>query len=790
MFMDNGHGLILPDKRGRPIAAMNFITERIVRINIAIDGRFGQAGFADDILTPPYENVKQQDIRGLSPDGSSYVEHSGFKVELDENGRFLSFFHKSDQAFLKQDLSGADGRRLEFHIKEGEGFYGFGEWFNGFRRESGELLLYNKESPAFLQHKQTYSAFPCFLSDRGYMVAVLNGHRGRVNINKSPGILSLDFSGGFLDYLVVYGPSFKKILEEYTGLTGRPPLLPIWSFGLWNTSYPVENQEETMNRVKKHRDKAFPLDAVILDYHWEEGFHNFKWRKNIFPDPDQMIKELKENGVKLGLIYTPYINQKVFSLYKHLVRLYVKNAPAGVPFFSHDSADDIYNEGLQRGFLAHPKITWWLGRGGAVDFTNPEAVDWWFEFQKPLLDQGVYFFKNDGGEYLPEKGSKSALGLDPEEYHNVYGFYYAKALFEKLTDYHQGRRPLIFSRTTWIGTQRYPAVFLGDQTPEFKHIQATMRCGLNMSLQGFAYWGADVLSLYRRPNEELHMRYSQWALLCPIARYFSAPGEDARDPWGISDICAESFKRHLELRMSLLPYYYRLAFEAHEFGLPIVRPLILEFQDDEQVKYNWRQAMIGEAIMIAPVLTAGAKEQSVYFPKGTWFSYWDGTEYQGPAMHVIKLKPDYLPVFIRGGHPLTLGPVCQYIPEDHRFTELEIHLYPPYTSGSYIYEDDGLTLEYKDKARAFQRILFSMNNEAGTLSILMEAAKGSFNGRPVDRKVVFVIHKAPEIEEITFDSAAGVDEEINWQYDKAGQRLFISGMFPTEMENKIEIIFK
>ena len=699
-----------------------FSGKNTVRITVSNDNDFNEAPFVKDVLMP---HEYHEDISSTC---FSEISHN-------KNKRLLKI------GFADKTLEiQVDPVRLSFDINtcQDEGFYGFGEWFNAFRRISGELTIHNLESPAFLQHKQTYSAFPCFLSDRGYMIFILNAHKAKVKINKPGGKLSIRFSGGKLDFFLIAGADFKEIITSYTALTGRPPLLPLWAFGLWNTAYPVENQEETLTRIHEHREKQIPLDTVIFDYHWQEAFSNFKWRRSIFPDPEKMLGIMKEAGIKAGLIYTPYINRDSYPLYKMLVRFYVKNAPDGVAFISKDYATDNYKDGIKNGYFAHDNVTWWLGRGGAVDFTNDKACNWWFNKQKPLLDQGVYFFKNDGAEYLP-KGSKSSIGFDDEEFHNIYCFYYTRALFERSQEYHDDKRALIFSRTNWAGTQRYPGIFLGDQTPEFKHIAATMRCGLNMSLLGYAYWGADVLSLYKSPSAELHRRYSQFTIFSPLSRYFSCPHDPNRNPWGIDKECEENFRRHINLKMRLLPYYYWLSRQAYDTGIPIIRPLYLEFPDDPHTRPIWKQPMIGDSLMMAPVLEPKAKSTKVYFPKGLWYSWWDDKKFEGPGWFDVPVDDGHLPLFIRGGKPVILGKVLQFVPDNHRYDDLEIHVFPPFDGESVLYEDDFSTLAYQRGESSTQK--FTIRNEPGSgVSIAVDPNTGTFSGQPQKRKIAFVFH--------------------------------------------------
>ena len=256
-------------RKNKPsVCRILFTGKNIVRITVSNDNDFNEAPFVKDVLLP---HQYHKDI--------SSTCFSDISFDKNKNQMKICF---ADKKTLEIQT---DPVRLSFEINtcEDEGFYGFGEWFNAFRRKSGELIVHNLESPAFLQHKQTYSAFPCFLSDRGYMIFILNAHKAKVKINKPDGKLSARFSGGKLDFFIIAGADFKEIITNYTALTGRPPLLPLWAFGLWNTAYPVENQEETLTRIREHREKQIPLDAVIFDYHWQNGLFRFQMAQVHFP---------------------------------------------------------------------------------------------------------------------------------------------------------------------------------------------------------------------------------------------------------------------------------------------------------------------------------------------------------------------------------------------------------------------------------------------------------------------------------------------------------------------------
>lgn len=637
-----------------------------------------------------------------------------------------------------EDDRSDDAVSLALRIHPGEGFYGFGERFDAFRRERGRVRMRIRDAIAPLQGRETYSALPVFVSSRGYLFWLLNAFPGRFEIDPERGELRIHAAGPNADYVVVHGPRWADLLEAWTELTGRPPLPPRWALGLFATGYPQEPQAVVVERVREHRRRGHPLDAVILDYHWEARFHDFRWRRSLFPDPDALLADLAREGVRVGLIVTPFANRAQRWLQRRLLRALAANVPAGLE--RDDERDpEGYAEGLARGYFAHPDARWWLGRGGMLDFTSPEAAAWFTARMRPRYVQGVAFFKNDDGEYLPDDAT-SALGLPGREHHNLYGFFYGRALYQD-HEAQQDRRGFVYARSVWVGSQRHPALFLGDQKPTFRHLRASLRAGLNLSLLGFAWWTPDVFGLDGKTTPETHRRYAQAALLAPIARYFwRPPAIDAtRFPWSHGPANEASFRTHAQLRSRLLPYLYALAWEAWRRGLPVLRPMRLEFEEPDLAALD-DQFMLGDRLLVAPILEAGATARRIRLPAGVWWDFWSGRRIEGGRDVDYADAGDRVPLLARGGTILPLGPALPHVPDSHRFDALELHAFPPWPAEAVLYDDDGVSRAYQRGEFSTTRVAVS-GGPAG-VSVAIAPDEGRFAGQLRERTLEVVLHGA------------------------------------------------
>jgi alpha-glucosidase len=308
------------------------------------------------------------------------------------------------------------------------------------------------------------------------------------------------------------------------------------------------------------------------------------------------------------------------------------------------------------------------------------------------------------------------------------------------------KRNLIYARTAWIGSQRYPALFMGDQNADFESIRRSIRGGLNLSLAGFSYWTADVFGLSGKTTPEVHVRYAQWALLSPVARYFVRPEkiDETRFPWSHNAQVEHNFRRYTELRMRLLPYYNTLAHESHITGIPIMRPLMLEFPEDTRLLSVDDQVLLGEHLMICPVVEKDAKSRKIVLPEGDWHDFWSERTWEGHVSIEYPAPLDRLPILVRGGTILPMGPVLQNIPDNHTFDHLEFHIWPPFPAEGIFFDDDGHSTAYQNGG--FSRTRLRAEQRDNKVVIRVSAAQGQFPEQVEKRRVDIILHRAGDVE--------------------------------------------
>ncbi len=517
-------------------------------------------------------------------------------------------------------------------LSVGEALYGLGERFGPLVKNGQVVDIWNEDGGT--ASEQAYKNVPFYLSNRGY--GVLVNHPGRVSFEVGSEVVSraqFSVSGQSLEYFVIYGPTPKDVLRRYATLTGRPALPPAWSFGLWlTTSFTTSYDEGTVTGfIDGMAQRDLPLSVFHFDTFWMREFNwcDFEWDPRTFPDPRGMLKRLKDRGLHVCVWINPYIAQR----------------------------SPLFREGMDRGYLVRKADgdVWqwdrWQAGMGLVDFTNPEAAAWYAGKLRALLDMGVDAFKTDFGERIPTDVVWSD-GSDPERMHNYYTFLYNRTVFEVLQEYRGEADAVLFARSATVGGQQFPVHWGGDNSATFESMAETLRGGLSIAASGFGFWSHDIGGFEGVPEPAVFKRWIPFGLLSSHSRLHG--NQSYRVPWLFDDESVDVLRLFTKLKHRLMPYLYRAAIRAHRDGVPVLRPMVVEFPDDPACTYLDRQYMLGDDLLVAPVFSA-AGDTSYYVPAGTWTHLLTGATVTGPAWVRERHPFDSLPLLVRPGAVLPLG---------------------------------------------------------------------------------------------------------------------------------------
>jgi alpha-D-xyloside xylohydrolase len=539
--------------------------------------------------------------------------------------------------------------RVAFHetfaLTPDERLYGLGEQFGAYDKRGQRIIFWSRDPTGGLTTTISYLNIPFLLSSRGYGLFAHHASKLVYELGQ-PALQSAAFRADdpYLDYFFVYGPGPKQLIERYTGLTGRPTAPPLWSFGVWFSRCMYRDREQVEGIVERLRQLGIPGDVVHLDPRWlkerrsrERDGCDFVWDEEAFPDPPGFLRWLEERGFKLSLWENPYVWQDTEMHREGVAKGYFARTPDG---------------GLARP-LDNP------GDTALPDFTNPEAYRWWQEKHRPYLRMGVAAFKPDYGEAAPAD-ALFADGRTGEQLHNLYPLLYNRAVYEVMRE--ERGEAMLFSRSGYAGSQRYPINWTGDQPCTWGGMAAALRSGLGLSLSGISMWSHDIGGFWNPDNFEppdptLYVRWAQFGLLSSHTRFHGIRG---REPWYYGEKAVEVVREFARLRYRLLPYIYSLAKGAEATGLPVVRPLLLEYPDDPVAGAIDYEYLLGPNLLVAPVMNEAGR-CLVYLPPGTWYEWWSGERLEGPQHLRLEVPLERLPLYVRGDSLLVTAPEMDYV---------------------------------------------------------------------------------------------------------------------------------
>ncbi|MDF2560743.1 MAG: alpha-glucosidase [Microbacterium sp.] len=514
----------------------------------------------------------------------------------------------------------------------GEHVYGLGERFGPLVKNGQTVEIWNADGGT--SSEQAYKNVPFHLSDRGYGVLVNDpGHVSYEIGSESVERVQFSVSGEVLEYFVIAGPTPKDVLGRYTALTGRPPVVPAWSYGLWlSTSFTTDYDEQTVNSfIDEMSARELPISVFHFDCFWMREFQwcDFEWDPRVFPDPEGMLGRLHDKDLRVCVWINPYIAQR----------------------------SPLFREAADQGFLVKRAdgSVWqwdlWQAGMGLVDFTNPDATAWYQSKLRGLVAQGVDCFKTDFGERIPTD-VVWADGADPERMHNLYTDLYNRAVFDVLTETRGEGDAVLFARSATAGGQTMPVHWGGDSTSTYTSMAETLRGGLSLALSGFAFWSHDIGGFEGMPDAGVFKRWTAFGLLGSHSRFHGS--SSYRVPWAFDEEAVDVTRQFTHLKMRLMPYLYQQGLDAAATGVPLMRPMMLEFPDDPATAYLDRQYMLGSDLLVAPVFSEDG-EVDFYLPAGKWTSLLTGETVTGGGWRREKHGFDSLPLYVRPGTALPWG---------------------------------------------------------------------------------------------------------------------------------------
>ncbi len=663
----------------------------------------------------------------------------------------------STRAIIEPYLQGfafsANELRLTRPLLPDEHIYGFGERTGNMNKRGQAFPVWNVDFPGRHDEAVTsmYTSIPFYTSlaeDTGRASGVLIDHTGKVDVDlgKSEETrASLTVEG---DSMVVYffaGPTPAAVLRQYSELTGHMPLPARWTLGHHQCRWSYTSEQQVTELASRLRERGHPCDAIWLDIDYMDGFKNFTWDPDRFPDPARMSGKLHEQGFHLVTILDPGTKvDETYSIYKEGVALN--------HFCRYKSGE-------------HFVGSVWPGASVFPDFSTGAARTWWGDRYKLLLDAGVDGLWNDMDEpaltnsllshdenepslwgktmdpnVLHRAGGDDVTGPDGPPvshrfFHNAYGMEMARTSYEGQLHLRPDSRPFVLTRSGTAGMQRYAALWTGDNTSSWAHIRLAVSMCLSVGMSGVPFVGADIGGFWDACDGELLTRFAQLGTLMPFSRNHNALDNPDQEPWAFGEPYESAYRTAIETRYRLLPYLYTLFQQASVDGSPVMRPLFYHYPNDERASDTQDEFLVGDALLVAPIAEEGARSRGVYFPAGLWFDYWDGTEYPGGGSSEVPAPLERWPLFVRGNSIIPTGPVVQYVDQSANdpltFT---CYMATDGLAAYTLYEDDGSTQAYRNGA--FARTTISCRVDADGVTVRIDEQHSGYQPRRDTYEVV------------------------------------------------------
>ncbi len=740
-----------------------FLTNDIVRFRYATDGQF-----EEDFSYGVSQRFKTDDIQIIINENKDTIQLISSSISVN--------IHKSDSKIIISDLNGKiicrdeKGFHWEEHpkyggnivkmskvIQEGEHYYGMGDKTSHPNLRSKRVTNWAMDTYGFKKDEDPiYKAIPFYTSIHsgiGYGVFFDNTFKSYFDFgSERRNVTSFWAEGGEMNYYFIYGPQLEDVTRKYTRLTGVPEMPPLWALGYHQCKWSYYPESKVKEITNKFRELQIPCDVFYLDIDYMDGFRCFTWDNEKFPDPKKMISSLSEKGFKTVVIIDPGI--KI------------------------DEEYSVFNEALENNYFCrradgpYMKGKVWPGDCYFPDFTNPKVRKWWTGlFEDLIQNKGVRGVWNDmnepalfeiEGKTFPDDVRHDYDGhpCSHRKAHNVYGTQMARATYKGVKKYLNGKRPMVITRSAYSGAQRYASAWTGDNIATWEHLWiANMQCQ-RMAVSGFSFVGSDIGGFIDHPTPELYARWIQLGVFHPFLRTHSSGDHGEQEPWSFGEEVLAISKKYIELRYQLLPYLYTAFYRYVNDFKPILKPISVFDQHDTDTLYRADEFVLGDNILVCPVLEPNALSRYVYLPKGSWYHYWTDDLYEGGKEIKQDCPLDEIPLYIKAGSVIPFFPVMQYVGEKN-IEELTLHVY--YGVGeheNFLYEDSGDGYDYEKGIYNLKKFITHGTEHSFKMSM---RRRGHYE--PDYKTYKIVLHGVPTRFNKIWVNDKGVDKS-EWVYDK------------------------
>lgn len=674
------NGVVL-EMSGKAKISVEFFDINVIRVRVAPNGVFER----DFSYAIDYERSRKTPTVNMTQTAKQIVLTNlfGTHAVIQKSPFSIEIFDENGASVVKDDLTKptvfdketGEIQTAKMRKSELETYYGFGEKaFAGMSRHGQTIVNWNTDTFSYpVGTDPIYQSIPFFYAlydGKSYGIYFNNTFRTNFDMGKTaPERYTFGANGGELDYFVFTGGknrSPKIVLEDYTNLTGKTPLPPIWALGNQQSRWSYFPEKRVREIAEGFRKNKIPADVLYLDIDYMDGYRVFTWDKTRFPDPKKMLSDLSKDGFKTVLIIDPGIKiDEKYTAYTDgkAKNIYVKN-PNG----------------------SELNIPVWAGNSAFPDFTDPKAREWFGAQYQAHLDEGIAGFwtdMNEPGVFMNEKTEKPEIYHHPDKtfpyntphfgdglkdthrrYHNVYGMQMARSTFEGVKKLAPEKRPFVLTRAGFAGIQRFSAVWTGDNYASWEHLALSIPMLANLSVSGVPFIGADAGGFNDMPSGELYARWLQAAALTPFLRSHSVGWVGNKEAWEYGDEFTKINRATVEMRYQFLPYLYTLFYNHEQTGEPVMRPLWYEYPNDKFTYLIDDQYLVGKDLLIAPVVKQGLKTREIYLPVGdNWINWWTGERFEGGKKHTIQTPLDKLPLFVRVGAVIPTQSVIQHTGE-------------------------------------------------------------------------------------------------------------------------------